>query len=147
MKKFVFNLELVLTLRKKEEEKVAQELAAAQVRYRRILDEITGTENQIGYYYGSLKTMYLTSIDINAINNTKAYIEKLKNYKIELEEKAKKAHLEVEAVNKRLLEAIKNRKIIEKHKENELEKYKLEAAKAENIFIDEISSNMKMPHL
>ncbi len=147
MKKFVFNLELVLTLRKKEEEKVSQELAAAQVRYRRILDEITGTENQIGYYYGSLKTMYLTSIDINAINNTKAYIEKLKNYKIELEEKAKKAHLEVEAVNKRLLEAIKNRKIIEKHKENELEKYKLEAAKAENIFIDEISSNMKMPHL
>lgn len=147
MKKFVFNLELVLKLRKKEEEKITQELAAAQIRYQQIMEEIKGVEAQISLNYANLKKIYSGNIDIAMITSIKLYLEKLKRDRAMLEEKAAEAASEVEEVKKRLLEAVKNRKIIEKHKENEYEKYRAEFLKNDNLIIDEISSNMKTPHL
>ncbi|MEZ7891006.1 MAG: flagellar export protein FliJ [Candidatus Wallbacteria bacterium] len=147
MKKFVFNLELVLKLRKKEEEKITQELAAAQIRYQQIMEEIKGVEAQISLNYANLKKIYSGNIDIAMITSIKLYLEKLKRDRAMLEEKAEEAASEVEEVKKRLLEAVKNRKIIEKHKENEYEKYRAEFLKNDNLIIDEISSNMKTPHL
>ena len=138
MKKFKFKLQSLMNLRERREEE-------AKKNYRESLKKINDEENKLLEMKTELKKFeseYQKTISINPelMSQFYLYYEKLEHNVIEQREQVALAKQEMEINKKNLIEARKERKKIEKIKENELERYLDEVKKAEQKFIDEIAT-------
>jgi len=141
MKKFHFNLETVLDVRQKEEDAIVRELGNAQAKLNAVLDQIAACESKILNQYEVIKQMYSRPVHMDLLLNTQNYLKSCKEEKKALHEREKTMLDEILAIKKRLSEAMKKRKILEKLKEKEYEKYRDEFNKLDDANMDEINDN------
>ncbi len=143
MKNYKFSLESVLKVRKNEEKNVLETFVGAQNR-------LIAEETQKEKYQEEMDTWLerrVSSRDIQSL-----MMENL--YKLDLEKKIKKQEIlveekrqELEEVRVKLQAAQKDKKIIEKLKEKNLEDYKTELSKKNQKEIDEFAVLRYKPDL
>lgn len=137
MKKFRFKLATLLKVREEEEKEAQRALMAVQ----KELDEIQNAIQQLveerrgvggkhpgkSSYYADEMTLYF------------GYLEQLAQKIAALQDEAMRVENVVEQKKALLREAVKERKVLEKLKERQLEEWKEELRKVEGRFLDEMA--------
>ena len=135
---FKYRLEPVLALKEKLEESKKRELGLAHQYHEKVKDEkeILVKEQERAYEEAKIKSNEKVNIQqLKQFNYYTHYMKKVINLKTE---EVKLASREVQQKREELIEAVKERKILENLKEIHLEGYKEEEKRKENSIIDEI---------
>jgi len=135
MKKFQYNLENVLLLKKFNEEECKMALGLAISMLNEIENKIK--ETAVKRHYASSELIKDPS-KMTIWNN---YIIRLEHEKEKLLEEAAKAEIVVDEKRAIYMEAFREHKVIEKHKEKKKKEYKKEAEKIEGDQVDETYAN------
>jgi flagellar FliJ protein len=143
MRRFSFRLENVLRIRKKQEEGTELEFAKRKTELKKIQSEIAKLgdklhlfmrENQ--YSEGSFSVF-----DILAVDN---YITRLEHDIKQLNARRDEKQQEVSRYLYLLREAKKARKVIENLRDRQLERYRDDVNREENIELDDINQNIQL---
>ena len=134
MKRFKFNLEKILRIRKYREEECKQALGQAISVLNAIENEIK--ETALRHYKASSERFTNT----NEMQSWDIYILRLEQEAAALANKAAQAELIVEEKREQYLEASKDLKAIEKLKEKQIAQYRREMLNAQMNEVDEITS-------
>lgn len=136
MAKFSFQLQKILDLRNSEKQEAEAELAKALA----VENEINDNLKQIAYQYTTLKSQMKGSTSIDDIISQGQYNKLLEYQKEELLKQLAQAHLITEEKRGILLEIIKKTTSLEKLKEKQLEEFKSEQKRLQNIKADDLNS-------
>lgn len=138
MKKFVFRLETVLDLRKRKEEEVQQKLSKILDMERIVREELDSIRQKQFSYRQKIEKLKSNIGKINDLLTYQCYVDSLQNQIEELEKRLYEIGQLVMQVRQELAEAAKERKIIEKMKEKDLEEYMFMVRNKEISQLDEI---------
>ncbi|MDP2210593.1 MAG: flagellar export protein FliJ [Candidatus Aquicultor sp.] len=140
MNRFVFKLKSVLHHRQKKEDLVKKELAEVKRLYEFEKERLTQLNVRFADSHKALREKQKSALDATEISMHAKFIERLeRQIEVQLSRVASLA-TEVRKVQERLLEAAKDRKVLEKLEEKQLSEYKLEAERVEQGIIDEIAT-------
>ena len=138
--KFKFKLEAVLKVKARVEELRQKELREAEIRRDQARKQLLLRQAEVARTLDNYREDLKNRIDVRQAVNYDRFINWL-NKQADLAA----AHLEeclrqVEEARKRLVEASKERQILEKLKEKAYEAYKLEEQRLDNNFLDELGT-------
>ncbi len=143
MRRFSFRLENVLRIRKKQEEGTELEFAKRKTELKNIQNEIAKLGERLHlfmrenrYSEGSFSVFEILAVD-NYITRLEHDIKKLKARRDEKQQ-------EVNRYLYLLREAKKARKVIENLRDRQLERYRDEVNREENIELDDINQNIQL---
>ncbi|MBC7473046.1 MAG: flagellar export protein FliJ [Candidatus Sericytochromatia bacterium] len=140
-KRFVYQLQKILDMRTRKEDQLKAELAGS-IRTRDL--EVAALNTLVEKRGKAQKSLegYLSRGEVAEVQNTNLFLQNLTG-KIDNQNRiVTKSNLKVEDVRKKLTQASKEKKIIEKHKEKKNEEWKEEFKKWENKLMDEIASQI-----
>lgn len=138
MKKFKFRYAAVLKIREEAEERVATELGELNFQLNNLKADFRRNAALQRSYEDRVEQALRSgdgSIDLSSIDRSKAYYRRIKT---DLESKIEEKLTEIDAKKAELAEAMKDRKIMEKLKENQFEEYIEMHNKAEEKAVEEI---------
>jgi flagellar export protein FliJ len=141
MRRFVFRLENVLRIRKKQEEAVQRRFAIKRSELFRIENQIDVLEGKMHRFMAQnrMSEGSFTVLEVLAVDN---YISRLEREIRRLEDLRKEKQAEVSKILKLLHEAKRTRKVIENLKERELSRYRDEMNREEVGEIDDINQHI-----
>ncbi len=114
MARFVFGLQTVLEQRELEETLCKRDLYEAQLAQKRLLDELAEVETQIRTANDTMRSEHLVgTLHQSIIATHRRYLVAMKQQVFTLAEKIARARIAVEARQRKLADAAKNRKAIE----------------------------------
>lgn len=140
MAKFIFNMQGLLNIKEKLEEQSKTEYGKALSRLEQEKTILLNLENKKQENILSFKESINKGVKPNYIDNINKYISLIDNKIEEQTKNIDKAKEIVEEKRLALLEAMKERKVLEALKEKEKENYFKEELKKEQKIIDEIVS-------
>lgn len=137
---FKFELQPVLALKEKLEDNKKRELGLANTKHEQLVDERSTLMTLHNEAYNEIRQQCDGGLNISNLKQFNYYTARL-NKQIEKKElEIVKAKRIVSEKRNELLEAVKQRKILENLKEIKLEQFKGEEVKAQNQIVDEIVS-------
>lgn len=137
---FRFELQPVLALKEKLEDHKKRELGVANTHKERLEGEKNTLIELHDDAYNEIRRQYQEGMNVSQLKQFNYYTAHL-NKRIEKKElEIVKATKEVHQKRNELLEAVKQRKILENLKEIKFEQFKDEEIRAENQIVDEIVS-------
>lgn len=140
MKGFKFKLQPVLDQRQKKEDILKKELAEKRLQYENEKLVLEKLRNKLSNVQQELRIKQKDKIDAAEMSGYLLYCQRLER-EIELQVmKLTNLASEVSKAQERLLEATKEKKIIEKLYDKQLEEFRQEINRVEQIAIDEIST-------
>jgi flagellar export protein FliJ len=141
MRRFIFRLENVLRIRKKQEESVQRRFAIKRAELLRIENQIDVLEGKMHRFMAQnrMSEGSFTVLEVLAVDN---YISRLEREICRLEDLRKEKQAEVSKILKILHEAKRTRKVIENLKERELSRYRDEMNREEVGEIDDINQHI-----
>jgi flagellar FliJ protein len=142
MKKFKFKFERLLNIKKIEEDRIKQELSRELSLLNEYMRERDGYIEELEKVYEMIRSQG-GAVNISLMLISRDQISGYKNRIERVERSIKNQQEVVEKVKKKLAEAMKNRKIYEKLKENDKIEWKKEFEEYENMMLDEIGSRKK----
>jgi flagellar FliJ protein len=139
MKRFSFNLETLLELRTREEEKVMLQLAEKNRAILGKKEELSNVYGQLKNLQTSEKTRRETSASVLLLRYSVAYRYKLKAEMLTLGRTIDELQAEAALIRRNLVKATQARKTLEKVKERERTEWKKMAVRKEQKFIDDVA--------
>jgi flagellar FliJ protein len=147
MAKFTFKLEALLRQRKRDEQECQRLLAvqaavvnAAQEAVRRINETVhAGQEDVRRHLMGKLDMGFLTA--------HRRFMGAVQRQVVELVQKVAVANKQLEEARAKLAEAARRRKAIEKLREKQFDRWRIEQARRESALGDEIGNQLAYHHL
>ena len=139
MKKFRFTLQALLTLQKRKEQIALERFAKVIQRRERIKLELEKLDREWKEYHDRLRVNLTSGISVNEIRQGNEYQEVFEGRFAGLKDDLEKTKLKIMKHNKTLIEAQKQRKILDKYKDKKLRQYEFEQFKSEMKEFDEIS--------
>ncbi len=140
MKKFAFRLESVLQLKIRFEELCQQKLGAAEQLREQAQNELRHCQSQIAetlrYYRQQLRNRF----DPGLSETYHSYLNWLNRERDHAAVRLAQREAEVAAARERLLEASRERRIVEKLKERAYRNYRAQELRAEINFLDELGT-------
>ncbi len=131
-----FRLEKILTLRKKEEETIKEELNRIRLLIRETEDEIDKVKKSKNNVENQLRTGTRTGAQLSFL----LYLLRMYNdYILTLKKKLENLRSEEEGILRRFLEKRTERKSFEKLKERYIERQRFENDRKERAIIDEVA--------
>ncbi len=140
MKKFIYPLQSVLNLKEKLESQEKVLFQAAMEELRKEQEALAQLEQRKNGYEERLRDSVSSRLDLLSVKTNKEAIEVLKEMIRQQTGRVRHAERHAEVARKRLEEAIKERKTLEKLKEDAFAEYKKEYEKEEQKEIDELVS-------
>lgn len=143
MIRFQFRLQRVLELRKRKEEEKERELAHLKTMLREaeaFLEELRDETVKVSDQMGSLNNNPDQSLDMQELLRYYDYLEQLRHTILDQIDAIKTIIVNIERKRDELIEASKGRKIIEKLKDRQYEKFREFVDQWENKFIDEMGT-------
>ena len=137
---FRFELQPVLALKEKLEDNKKRELGLANTKHEKLIYEKDALNSLHDKAYDEIRSQCNTSININSLRQFNHYTAHLHHQMKQKDIEIVKAAKEVEEKRNELLEAVKQRKILDNLKEIKFEQFRDEEVKAENQIVDEIVS-------
>lgn len=145
MRRFKFSLQTVLDVRRLREEKIQKEFSAIQAERAESLRKVRAYEEQ-------KEVMRLHQRELRAGKRTTVVSEDwcmsaLSDYTVRIMLEARRLqeiNVRLEEKRKELIQAQKDRKVLEKLEEKQREDYVNEAAREEQSFLDELAQHQKL---
>ncbi len=142
MQKFRFKLEKILDLKQREEDERQAQFKAAQVTYEEADENLKELKNKCDTYRMGYREAQLGCIEIEQVQFYQRFIYQLEN-QIERETlNVKTLYDSLNIAQENLLEAVREKKKLEKLKEKHIEDYGKMLKKYEQQQVDEISTMM-----
>lgn len=138
MKKFIYPLQNVLNLKEKLEsqEKILFQTAMSELRKEQ--EQLELLEHRKEGYEERLRESVSSRLDLLSVKKNKEAVEIIKDMILQQTGKVRLAERHAEVARKRLEEAMKERKTLEKLKEDAFSQYRKEYEKEEQKEIDEL---------
>ena len=140
MKKFIYPLQSVLNLKEKMESQEKVLFQAAMAELRKEEEELALLEQRKFEYEELLRESVSSRLDLLRVKTNKEAIEVMKELIRQQTGKVRKAERHAEIARKRLEEAMKERKTLERLREDAFAEYMKEYEKEEQKEIDELVS-------
>ena len=140
MKKFVFKLEPVLNIRKQKEEEIQLLLAKAQEKLNAALSELKAIHGKRLEIATCLENFKRNPTGIDDLIIYQNYLDVLDQQVLKQEIKISDIYNEIEEIRCRLVEACRDKKIMEKMKEKQKNKHASDALRMEIGFLDEVGA-------
>jgi flagellar FliJ protein len=145
MPKFVFQLEAVLRHRKMLEEQRQRELGLAQTEMSRMQAQLRELDETAKSVSEDVKANRLTGqLDMAFLAAHRRYVLAMQRKAIELAQKMAAQQLVVDAARKQLAEAAKQRKVIEKLRERQHDRWKVELSRKELEQLQEVNMQLAL---
>jgi flagellar protein FliJ len=138
LKQFKFKLEPVLNVRKTKEEEIQVQLASALDKLQEAVEEMGKTLEHRHSTASKLEEFKVHPVGVEDLIIYQNYLETLDGRLVNLEMRVREIETEVEEVRNLLLQACKDKKIIEKIKERQKNIYMSKSFRQECDFLDEI---------
>lgn len=140
MKKFKFKLETVLKVKIRVEELRQKELKEAEVRREQARRQLIQRQEEVQATVANYREQFQASIDLNKANDYHRFLLWL-NKQVELAmQRLEQCEQEVRERRLKLMEATREKKVLEKLKEKAYEEYKAEELREEIKFLDELGT-------
>ena len=141
MARFVFTLESVLRHRVYAEQERMRELAAVQAVMTRLQQDLKGLNDSMQAGAQDMKANHLTGpIDVAYLAAHRRYCVAMQRKGLQLVQDIARQQKKVEDAQRHLAEAAKERKVIEKLREKQFERWKQEVARKEQSEADEVGA-------
>src|SRR6478735_3144720 len=138
MPRFVFNLESVLRHRTFAEQERMRDLAVAQSEMTRLQNELKALNDSMQASAQDMKANHLTgSLDVNFLAAHRRYTVATQRKGMLLVQEMARQQRKVDETQRLLAEAAKERKILEKLKERQLERWKADRSRCDLADADE----------
>jgi flagellar FliJ protein len=143
MAKFKFQLEGVLRQRKQLERQRQRELAIVQAELNQLTAQLKELESNTQAATQDLRTNRLTGVlDMSFIAAHRRFMVSVQRQGMALVQKMANVQKKIDDARLQLFEAAKGRKIIEKLREKQFERWKQEIARKETAELDEVSMQL-----
>jgi flagellar FliJ protein len=140
MKRFVFRLEALLTVKKNKEEEIKRRLAEKNLEAEQVRQEIQEAHDRLKDFQTSVKTERRGGGEsVTAMRSSVAYRNQLKLELLRAGQKLDAVMVCIYGINQELIKAAQERRAVEIIKEKRYEEWKRENAVAEQKFIDDLS--------
>ena len=147
MPKFKFQLEGVLRQRKQVERQKQRELAVVQAELNQLTAQLKDLESNTQTATQDLRTNRLTGVlDMTFIAAHRRFMIAVQRQGMQLVQKMALVQQKIDAARLQLFEAAKGRKIIEKLREKQFERWKQEIGRKELAELDEVSMQLSYWH-
>lgn len=140
MRKFRFELQPVLDTRRLKEDLAKRALSEAEERLNRARARVKKIEDRIRCETAYLKTLASAEVDPEKIIASERYIERLKAELVVAQHDVEACEAETARLRAALVERMKERKAMERLRDKAYERYKYEAARQEQAFLDELAN-------
>ncbi len=143
MARFKFRLEKVLEVRRRKEEEKEKELASLKKELRReeeFLEKLRKETSLIAERIGAFQKVDDESLNLEELRREYDYLEVLRNKITRHLNTVEKLMIKIEEKRKELIEASKERKIMEKLKDKQYRKFRSEEERKERKVLDEIGT-------
>jgi len=140
MKRFQFRLQRVLEIKETIEEAKRRDFSSAFNQYQKKLYELNEMIQTLRKYQNELYEIERNGVDLHRFLYYFRFFTSFKSQILYQERMVKIANTEMEKRRTILIEAVKERKIIERLKEKKFQQYHYEAGKEEQFHLDDISS-------
>lgn len=148
MAKFRFNLEGVLKHRKFQEQQKQRSLSIVQGQMTVLKNELQALNDTVQKSTDDLRTNRLVGrLDMGFIAAHRRFLIGVSTKAGEIMQKIARLQVQVEAAQKELAEAAKQRKIIEKLRERQYERWKRELDAKELAALDEVGMQLSYGHV
>lgn len=148
MAKFRFNLEGVLKHRKFQEQQKQRSLSIVQGQMTVLKNELQALNDTVQKSTDDLRTNRLVGrLDMGFIAAHRRFLIGVSTKASEIMQKIARLQVQVEAAQKELAEAAKQRKIIEKLRERQYERWKRELDAKELAALDEVGMQLSYGHV
>jgi len=148
MAKFVFKLEGVLEHRRNIERDKQRAVAEIRAQMTALENQLRDLDRQAQESTQDLRNNRLTgALDMQFIAAHRRFMIAMQRQAMELAQKMAGVQRKLEEAQKELLEAAKQRKVIEKLKEKQLERWRAEMARSEANQMDEIGMQIGFENL
>jgi flagellar FliJ protein len=146
--RFIFRLEPLLDLRKQEEKQRQRAVAVLQQEINGLLGRIGEAENQILRQDRELTAERLTGkLDMSYIAHEKRFVGAMRGLIATLQQQLAQSYLRMAQARGALLAAAKARKVIEKLRQRQFERWAAEQTRIENVQLDEIGTQLALRKL
>ena len=141
MPRFVFTLESVLKHRTHAEQERMRELAGVQGEMNRLQQELKGLNDSMQASAHDMKANHLTGpLDVAYLAAHRRYSVAMQRKGLQLVQDMARQQKKVEEAQRQLAEAAKERKVIEKLREKQFERWKQEIGRKEQAEADEVGA-------
>lgn len=141
MRPFQFRLQTKLDLSSREEEQEREELAVRIMQRDQIQRELDEIMFKLGEIENAMKELMVKGFSLDQFLIMKNYLPIIRDILFNKEIELKQAEAAIVETRYRLLEKMKERKILEKLREKEWATYQLEMNREEQKIIDEVAIN------
>lgn len=139
MKRFNFRLQRVLDAKRTIEEVKRSDFLAADNEHKKKIRELKDYYDTLAHYQSELYTLDKSLLEVQILNLYYSYFDAL-SHRIEYQKGLiETARQEMEKRREKLLEAVKDRKVLENLKQKKYDNYMYEVEKEEQSLLDEIS--------
>lgn len=148
MARFKFRLEVVLRQRQRAEDECKRALGEKLAALVDLQNALKRLDEQARTASEDLRNNHLTgAIDLTYLAAHRRYMNAMQQRGIEVAQRIVGANAEVEAARAKLAEAAKARKVIEKLRERQLERWQSDQARKETAATDEIGAQIGYANL
>lgn len=140
MARFIYRMQNILDIKYKLEEQAKQNYMEVRARLNAAEEELRHLEERSWQYMAAYKVLVSDRLDVLEIEQCKNAIILMEEYISNQQSVIQSIELELEEAVRRMNEAMKDRKIHEKLKENQFELFKQELNKEEEKEIDQLVS-------
>lgn len=140
MARFIYRMQNILDIKYKLEEQAKQNYMEVRARLNAAEEEMKRLEERRWQYMGTYKVLVSDRLDILEIEQCKNAIILMEEYILNQQSVIRGIEQELEEAVRRMNEAMKERKIHEKLKDNQFELFKQELNKEEEKEIDQLVS-------
>lgn len=140
MAKFFYRMQNILDIKYKLEEQAKQEFMAVQHRLNEAMDELSHLEQRKNAYMQQYIQLVSHKLDVLEIEECKNAIILMDEYILNQQQVVKRIEHELEIATRKMSEAMKERKIHEKLKENQFEIFLQELNQEEAKEVDQLVS-------
>lgn len=140
MARFIYQMQNILDIKYKLEEQAKQNYMSVKARLNEALDYMEQLQKRHADYMSRYTVLVSSNLDIVEIENCKNAILVMETYMNEQQLVINKIEMELEQATSEMNEAMKERKIHEKLRENQFEIFKQELNQEEMKEIDELVS-------
>lgn len=142
MARFVFSLESVLRQRKHAEQERLRDLAIVQTEMTRLQNELKALNDSIQSSAADMKANHLTgSLDVAYLAAHRRYSVAMQRRGFSLVQDMARQQRKVDDAQRLLADAAKERKVVEKLRERQLERWKSEIGRKELAEADEVGGH------
>jgi flagellar FliJ protein len=147
MPKFVFQLEGALRQRKQLERMKQREMAVVQAEMNKLQDQLRALEGTVQTATADVRGNRLTGVlDMSFLAAHRRFMIATQRQSMELVQKMALVQRQLDEARLAVAEAAKQRKIIEKLREKQFERWKAERSKKELAELDEVSMQLSYWH-